>query len=176
MDMTEKAILLKSMLSQISPEGAIESLSRPKSGSGLSTRLEGQCMPEQEESVDSALRKMAENRTHEVTPSELNVLEAIVMPTQRPVVFIRGNSYENVEAPWTALNDKRVRARIDPLLPLIGRIEVPDSPLVPYAGTGFVVGKNLLMTNRHVAALFAQGVGLRIRCQEGDAADRKSVV
>jgi endonuclease G, mitochondrial len=170
MDRTEKAIRLKSMLSQIAPGGAIESIPTPHLRPDLRTRLEGKRMPEPEDAVLSGLLKMADNREHEVTPSELNVLEAIVMPINRPVVFIRGNSYENVEAPWTALNDKTVRSRIDPLLPLIGRIEVPNSPLVPYAGTGFVVGKNLLMTNRHVAALFAQGVGLRVRYEAGDAA------
>ena len=33
------------------------------------------------------------------------------------------------------------KARIASLLPLVGRIEVPSSPTLPYAGTGFVVGK-----------------------------------
>ena len=32
-------------------------------------------------------------------------------------------------------------------------------PGLPYGGTGFVVGDGLLMTNRHVAELFAAGVG-----------------
>jgi DNA/RNA endonuclease G (NUC1) len=30
---------------------------------------------------------------------------------------------------------------------------------LPYAGTGFLVGENLLMTNRHVAELFSSGLG-----------------
>ncbi|MFZ1208911.1 MAG: DNA/RNA non-specific endonuclease, partial [Pseudolabrys sp.] len=38
------------------------------------------------------------------------------------------------------------------------------------AGTGFVVGRGLIATNRHVAQLFSQGLGLTIRYRAGDAA------
>jgi endonuclease G, mitochondrial len=168
MDKLERATRLKAMLSQIAPGGEIESIPKPQLGAGLEGL--GAVMPEPDVNVESGLRKMAENRGHEVTLPELDALEAIVMPANRPVVFVRGDSYDNVGAPWTALNKDDVKARIRPLLPMIGRIEVPHSLLLPYAGTGFVVGKNLLMTNRHVAALFTQGLGLRIRYQQGDAA------
>jgi endonuclease G, mitochondrial len=63
-----------------------------------------------------------------------------------------------------------VKRRIASLLPLIGRVEVPRSPILPYAGTGFVVGRDLIATNRHVAQLFSQGLGLTIRYRSGDAA------
>lgn len=33
--------------------------------------------------------------------------------------------------------------------------------MYPYGGTGFVVGNGLIMTNRHVAAIFARGLGTR---------------
>lgn len=171
MDRLEKAARLKLMLSQIAPREAIESIHRPQSRPELQAGVETfDTAPDPTVSVDSGLRKMAEDREQEATPAELFALEAIVMPANRPVVFVRGESYDNVEAPWTALNDGAVRARINPLLPLIGRVEVPNSPLVPYGGTGFVVGRNLLMTNRHVAVLFTQGLGTRIRYQSGDAA------
>jgi V8-like Glu-specific endopeptidase len=41
----------------------------------------------------------------------------------------------------------------------VGRINVPALPSLPYAGTSFVVGPDLLMTNRHVAQIFVRGVG-----------------
>jgi endonuclease G len=44
-------------------------------------------------------------------------------------------------------------------LPSVGRIDVPELLLTPYAGTGFFVGEGLLMTNRHVAVMFSDGVG-----------------
>ncbi len=38
---------------------------------------------------------------------------------------------------------------------------MPGNDKYPYGGTGFVVGDGLLMTNRHVAEIFAQGLGDR---------------
>ena len=97
-------------------------------------------------------------------------LEAIVMKENRPVVFVRGNSYDDVGEPWSSLNTPEVKTRLSSLFPLIGRIELPTSTLVPYAGTGFVVGKGLIATNRHVAQEFSRGLGLTIQYRGGDAA------
>jgi endonuclease G len=97
-------------------------------------------------------------------------LEAIVLPRNRPVALVRGDSYDDLDDPWVSLNDDVIKKRIASLLPLIGRVEVPSSPILPYAGTGFVVGQGLIATNRHVAQLFSQGRGLTIRYRAGDAA------
>jgi endonuclease G len=120
--------------------------------------------------VESGLQKLAEDRFQEIMPSEMFGLEAIVLPRNRPVAFVRGESYDDLEPPWLNLNDDVIKRRISSLLPLIGRVEVPSSPILPYAGTGFVVGKGLIATNRHVAQLFSQGLGLTIRYRAGDAA------
>ena len=37
----------------------------------------------------------------------------------------------------------------------VGRIGVPGLPQVPYAGTGFMVAKDVVMTNCHVARVFS---------------------
>jgi len=171
MDRLAKAARLKAMLSQIAPREALESISRPQFRAELPAGLESyEPAGDPAATVDSGLQKMLENREHDVTPAELYALEAIVLPANRPVVFVRGESYDPVEAPWLALNEPPVKARLSALLPFIGRVEVPNSALLPYAGTGFVVGKNLLMTNRHVAEIFTEGLGLRLRYQPGDAA------
>jgi V8-like Glu-specific endopeptidase len=94
----------------------------------------------------------------------------IVFANSRPVVFVRGDSYDDVGDPWTKLDAPGAKARISSLLPAIGRIEVPNMQQVPYAGTGFVVGKNLVMTNRHVAKLFSSGLGLKVAYNPGDSA------
>ena len=44
------------------------------------------------------------------------------------------------------------------------------SQFIPCGGTGFIVGNGRLMTNRHVAQLFAHGLGDIIRYQVGGAA------
>jgi endonuclease G, mitochondrial len=123
--------------------------------------------------VRSGLQKLAENRQAELTTSEIFGLEAIVLPQNRPVTFVRGGTYDELGEPWGDLNKPEFKARINPLLPLIGRIDLPRSPLIPYAGTGFVVGNGLIATNRHVAQIFSQGLGLTVH-DHGGCASRQS--
>ena len=164
-----KFVRLKKMLTQIAPGNALEALPRP--GAEAIERGGFESLgPGNAAAIESGLQKLAEDRSQEITQSEMFGLEAIVLPRNRPVAFVRGESYDDLEEPWLNLNDDVIKRRISPLLPLIGRVEVPSSPLLPYAGTGFVVGKGLIATNRHVAQLFSQGLGLTIRYRAGDAA------
>ena len=167
MDKVEKAKRLKDMLSQIAgPRGGLESLAA--ASTSASAGLES--VSPESTNVQSGLEKLAGNRHQEITPNEMFGLEAIVMKENRPVVFVRGNSYDDVGNPWSSLNTPEVKTRLSSLFPLIGRIELPTSTLVPYAGTGFVVGKGLIATNRHVAEEFSRGLGLTIQYRGGDAA------
>jgi endonuclease G, mitochondrial len=160
---------LKRMLTQIAPGNALEALPRP--GAEAIERGGFESLgPSNAATIESGLQKLAEDRSQEITPSEIFGLEAIVLPRNRPVALVRGESYDDLEEPWVNLNDDVVKRRIALLLPLIGRVEVPSSPILPYAGTGFVVGRDLIATNRHVAQLFSQGLGLTIRYRAGDAA------
>ena len=56
--------------------------------------------------------------------------------------------------------------RIEAVLPSIGRIELPDSNRMPILGTGFVVGKDLLMGGKGRADTGAtwRSVGTTFRC------------
>jgi endonuclease G, mitochondrial len=165
MDKLEKAKRLRDMLSQIAGRQGLESVA-PASGrapGGLES-------VGPESTIQSGLEKLVDNRHRDITPSEMFGLEAIVMKENRPVVFVRGNSYDDVGNPWSSLNTPEVKTRLSSLFPLIGRIELPTSTLVPYAGTGFVVGKGLIATNRHVAEEFSRGLGLTIQYRGGDAA------
>jgi endonuclease G len=169
----ERVKRIHALLKQIAPQQNVESIHRPVAGAPTraAAALESlEPVTPPAGTMNSALEKLAANRPEQVTPAELNVLEAIVLPENRPVVFVRGNSYDDVAAPWLGLNAPDVKSRIGNLLPSIGRIELPLSPFIPYGGTGFVVGNGLLMTNRHVAQLFSQGLGLTIRFQTGGAA------
>ena len=162
MDRQQKAELLQKMLIQIAPDDKVEHIARPDTGLESTA---GGSMP-----ADAALRKVAEGRHQELTDAEMDGLEAIVLPHNRPVVFVKGDSYEDVDDPWQMLNPPAVKAKIAAWFPCIGRIEVPNLPQVPYGGTGFVVGRNLVMTNRHVARLFSSGLGLKIAYNPGDSA------
>jgi len=169
MEKTEKSARLKRLLTQIAPGNSIEAVSRPDAKAIDRDGFES-LGPDHVGAAESGLQKLAEGRVHDITPSEMFGLEAIVLPRNRPVAFVRGNSYDDLDGPWVSLNDDVVKRRIASLLPLIGRVEVPSSPILPYAGTGFVVGQGLIATNRHVAQIFAQGLGLTIRYRAGDAA------
>ncbi len=86
-------------------------------------------------------------------------LEAIVLPKYRPVVDVINDSFDKPEDPWTHFGSGQRKRNIVAAIPSIGRIELPKHPSLPYGGTGFVVGDNLIMTNRHVAEIFATGLG-----------------
>lgn len=169
METAEKFVRLKKLLTQIAPGNSLEAVSRPDTEAIDRDGFES-FGPGNVAAAESGLQKLAEDRVQEITPSEMLGLEAIVLPRNRPVAFVRGESYDDLDGPWASLNDAVVKRRIASLLPLIGRVEVPSSPILPYAGTGFVVGQGLIATNRHVAQLFSQGLGLTIRYRAGDAA------
>jgi endonuclease G len=161
----ERVRRLRKMLEQIAPErGRLESHPRPKPEFALEGARTGI------DHAAGALDKLASKRDEHLKDEEVFATEAIVLPKNRPVALIQKGEYAQLGEPWTKLNAPGVRSRLTPLLRSIGRVEVPNDPSLPYGGTGFVVGKDLLMTNRHVARLFAQGLGLTISYNSGDAA------
>src|SRR6266851_6197064 len=164
MNKLERKKRLQTMLKQVAPKNALEEIRLPGPTSGLES------MSAHEDTVGSGVQKLIDNRPHEVTDQEQFALEAIIMPKYRPVVFVRGDSYDDIPDPWLSLNSPAVKSSIARLLPAIGRIELPLSQFIPYGGTGFIVGKGRLMTNRHVAQLFSQGLGTHIRYQTGGSA------
>ena len=115
--------------------------------------------------VPETERKLAEDTSQkvmmgqELSRGELFALEAIIIPDKRPAVSINKGKYEVNSPDWLQLNNDPVKSTIEGVLPSIGKIEVDGYPGLPYGGTGFVVGSGLIMTNRHVAELFANGVG-----------------
>jgi endonuclease G, mitochondrial len=94
--------------------------------------------------------------------SDLHQLEAIIDAEIRPVIDIVNGTYSSTLPLWTQLStDAGVRGRIERCIESIGRIELPGHPRLPYGGTGFLVGDGLVMTNRHVAEIFTDGIGTR---------------
>ena len=163
----ERVGRLKSMLSQVAGPDGLESLAIDSSTRGPEPFAES-TDPAREQAA-TAVRKLKTGAT--LTPDEAFALEAIVLPEKRPVVFIRNNVFDLVPMEeWAYLNNPEVHARLEPLFPAIGRIELPTTPSIPYGGTGFVVGPDLLMTNRHVARLFTDGLGTHLTYHAGGSA------
>ena len=115
--------------------------------------------PDDRMAVEGALAKL--DAPERMDPREQDVLEAIIIPDKRPVIDIHNDDYEVAEQDWVHLNGAAARAAILPAIPAIGRLDIPAHPAIPYAGTAFLVGDGLLMTNRHVAELFVAGLGRR---------------
>ena len=94
------------------------------------------------------------------------MLEAIVMPYYRPVVDVRDDAIisEQLSDHWSELSQPQWKAWVHSKVRAVGRLEAPG---VLYAGSAFLVAPDLLMTNRHVAILFAQGLGRKVQFQPG---------
>lgn len=107
--------------------------------------------------LNMGLEKLASGQ--EMSFSETQGLEAIIHKKFRPALFVINDRFNAPSHPWSHFNEDSIRATIEEAIPLIGRIELPAESGIPFGGTGFVVGKGLIMTNRHVAELFARGVG-----------------
>jgi endonuclease G, mitochondrial len=113
-----------------------------------------------EEDVERARETVGRlERNEGLSPEDDLIVEAIILPNERPIVDVVDGTYVAPAAPFEHLGEAAARDTIEATIPAIGRIELPDHPSLPFGGTGFLVGPGLLMTNRHVAELFASGLG-----------------
>ncbi len=141
---------LRAFLTQTTKSGNIEEVVEESSG----LEAAGAAEPMRQRTVE----KLAQGIP--LSPAERFHLEAIIIPEKRPAIDIVSGDYSTRHQYWLHLNDEPIRARLRGAFASIGRIELPGHPDRPYGGTGFVVGDGLLMTNRHVAEIFAEGLGL----------------
>jgi len=87
-----------------------------------------------------------------LTPREKLGLEAIIVIAGRPAIFINNGRFSDPPDEWAML--KETRDSIEKNFKSVGRIEVPGHPDLEWAGTGFLVADDVIMTNRHVAKEF----------------------
>lgn len=85
-------------------------------------------------------------------------LEAIVRRYGRPVLLVRDGTYEAPEL--TAVGEELAphRARIEAGIARVGRVEFVHHAM-PWGGTGWLVDRNLVITNRHVAEIVTEHDG-----------------
>lgn len=105
------------------------------------------------------------------------VLETIVRQ-ERPVLFVE-NDWVNLDPANVTVDGDEAqelidaltarRQRLNPLIPLVGRIDVQYFPNSDYLGTGWLVAEDVVVTNRHVATLIARREGNRFVFRRGVA-------
>lgn len=104
------------------------------------------------------MEKLARDPDADLTPAEEFGVEAIVLLEGRPALLVMNGDFAEPPAEWSVLSDSR--AEIKEAIARVGRIEVAGHPNFDWVGTGFLIGPDLVMTNRHVAVEFArQGPG-----------------
>lgn len=105
----------------------------------------------------SGLDKVAEGREEAVTDDERFGMEAIIVLMGRPAIFIQEGDFFDPPEPWGLLAEKRTAIRS--AINRVGRVEVTGHLDLDWVGTGFLVGPDAIMTNRHVAVEFGRQGG-----------------
>ncbi len=82
--------------------------------------------------------------------------EAIVLAFGRPSLLIRHGSYEEPESDVWQERLAGARRRLEEIIPSVGRLELFHHPDFEWAGTAWVIDERTVVTNRHVAELFAE--------------------
>jgi endonuclease G len=89
--------------------------------------------------------------------------EAVVLRVGRPVLTIFHNDakLEFTDAESEIWRERLMGASniLASVVPSVGRIEVMNHPVYDWAGTGWFVDDNIIVTNRHVAELFGRSLG-----------------
>jgi len=88
-------------------------------------------------------------------------LEAIILRMGRPVLLVRDNDIDLDDLGTDTWRNRLepVRDNLRAAIGSVGRIELDRNPQFDWVGTGWVVADDVIVTNRHVADLFARRVG-----------------
>jgi endonuclease G, mitochondrial len=154
--MTERERLLLRRLRQIQLSDKVtvkdlEELAVPTAGLESATRL-----PIITPDAIESWRRFEQDEA--LNHQDLFNLEGIILGNGlRPAFDIENDSYGMLPSKWKDLNDQR--PLIEPLIRGIGRLDLIGHPKLTYAGTAFLCGERRLITNRHVAQIFTEGIG-----------------
>jgi endonuclease G, mitochondrial len=104
---------------------------------------------------------------------EALALETIVLKRSRPVLAIKDNQTELVfddQQDSVIWKDRLTKAGdvLAPAIRAVGRIDVAHNREYEWVGTGWLVDTDILVTNRHVAKLFATRTGETFRFRPGE--------
>lgn len=116
----------------------------------------------------NGLEKLAEGRADEIDDDESFGMEAIVLLEGRPAILVQNHDFAPQQGDWSVLDGHR--AAIRESFARVGRVELTGHLSLDWLGTAFLVGPDVVLTNRHVAAEFARGDGRGWTFQQGISA------
>lgn len=102
----------------------------------------------------TALEKVARAPTPDLTTEEVVGLEAVLLLYGRPAIEVSQGRLASVPPLWNLLEDQR--EDLEMAQRGVGRIELLGHPEYDWAGTGFLVSDNVLLTTRRVAESFIE--------------------
>jgi endonuclease G len=90
-------------------------------------------------------------------------LEAIVLVMGRPVLLVQNDDFDLAALETDTWKDRLQHARtnLKAAILSVGRIDLDNNAQFDWVGTGWVVADDVVVTNRHVADIFARGEGDR---------------
>ena len=118
-----------------------------------------------------------------IADSPVDVVNETIVKEERPVLFVKNDWIDTVDVSLDGDEAKELvaelsnsRAVVEPIMPLVGRIDVLGFPgNLDFVGTGWFVAADIVVTNRHVAQLIAQQEGARFVFSRGVAGKPISV-
>jgi hypothetical protein len=105
----------------------------------------------------NALERVARESNPNLSPPEQLGLECVLLLYGRPALQVSQDRLANVPPFWNLLEDQR--EDIEMAQRGVGRIELFGHPEYDWAGTGFLVSDNVLLTTRRIAEVFAENRG-----------------
>ena len=99
-------------------------------------------------------RKNRRRSAGDLTPEEVFGLECVLLLYGRPAVLVSDGNLASVPPFWNLLEDQR--EDVEMAQRGVGRIELLGHPEYDWAGTGFLVNDNVLMTTRRTAEVFIE--------------------
>ncbi len=102
----------------------------------------------------AGLEKLLRQQPADVTGEEALGLECVLLLYARPAILVREGRLGAVPPLWNVLEDQR--EDVEAAQRGVGRIELLGHPEYDWAGTGFLVTDNVLLTTRRVAEQFIE--------------------
>ncbi len=109
---------------------------------------------------EGSLEQLLEGR--ESTPGVFSSVEAVVLATGRPALLITDGAWETPRLDTVTERLAPAVQHLKNVIPRVGRLELINDPTMEYVGTGWMIDEDVMITNRHVANIFAYNAGERI--------------